>query len=74
MIGVLPEREAGTATEEACRWHGIGQQTLHRRTSDVLCMAVSDSQMLKALKPGNRRLKQRLADSVLEVAAPNEVS
>ena len=74
MIGVLPEREAGTATEEACRWHGIDQQTLHRRTSDVLCMAVSDSQMLKALKPGNRRLKQRLADSVLEVAAPNEVS
>jgi putative transposase len=69
MIGVLREQEAGAATEDVCRRHGISQQTFYRWKSKYGGMEVSDAQKLKALEDENRRLKKLLAESMLDVSA-----
>jgi putative transposase len=69
MIGVLREQEAGAATEEVCRRHGISRQTFYRWKSKYGGMEVSDAQKLKALEDENRRLKKLLAESMLDVSA-----
>jgi putative transposase len=69
MIGVLREQEAGAATEDVCRRHGISLQTFYRWKSKYGGMEVSDAQKLKALEDENRRLKKLLAESMLDVSA-----
>ncbi len=69
MIGVLREQEAGAATEDVCRRHGISQQTFYRWKSKYGGMEVSNAQKLKALEDENRRLKKLLAESMLDVSA-----
>jgi putative transposase len=69
MIGALREQEAGAATEDVCRRHGISQQTFYRWKSKYGGMEVSDAQKLKALEDENRRLKKLLAESMLDVSA-----
>lgn len=69
MIVVLREQEAGAATEDACRRHGISQQTFYRWKSKYGGMEISDAQKLKALEDENRRLKRLLAESMLDVSA-----
>jgi putative transposase len=69
MIGVLREQEAGAATEEVCRRHGISQQTFYRLKAKYGGMEVSDAQKLRALEDENRRLKKLLAESMLDVSA-----
>ena len=69
MIGVLREQEAGAATEDVCRRHGISQQTFYRWKSKYGGMEISDAQKLKALEDENRRLKRLLAASMLDVSA-----
>ena len=69
MIGVLREQEAGAATKDVCRRHGISQQTFYRWKSKYGGMEVSDAQKLKALEDENRRLKKLLAESMLDVSA-----
>lgn len=69
MIGVLREQEAGAATEDVCRRHGISQQTFYRWKSKYGGMEVSAAQKLKALEDENRRLKKLLAESMLDVSA-----
>ena len=69
IIGVLREQEAGGATAEVCRRHGISEQTFYRWKAKYSGMSVSDAQKLKALEDENRRLKKLLAESMLDVAA-----
>ena len=69
IIGVLREQEAGSATAEVCRRHGISEQTFYRWKARYGGMQASDAQKLKALEDENRRLKTLLAESMLDVAA-----
>jgi putative transposase len=69
IIGVLREQEAGGATEDVCRRHGISHQTFYRWKAKYGGMEVSDAQKLKTLEDENRRLKKLLAESMLGVAA-----
>ena len=69
IIGILREHEAGSATAEVCRRHGISEQTFYRWKAKVGGMQASDAQKLKALEDENRRLKKLLAESMLDVAA-----
>jgi len=59
IIGVLREQEAGVATAEVCRRHGITEQAFYRWKAKYSGMSVSDAQ----------RLKKLLAESMLDVAA-----
>lgn len=73
IIGVLREQEAGATTAEVCRRHGISEQTFYRWKSKYGGMGPSDAQRLKGLEDENRRLKKLLAESMLDVAALNDL-
>src|ERR1700746_3685024 len=69
IIGILREAEAGAATGEVCRRHGISDATFYKWKSKYGGMEVSDAKRLKALEDENRRLKKLLAESMLDNAA-----
>ena len=69
IIGVLKESEAGAATKEFCRRHGISEQTFYRWKEKYGGMEVSDARKLHALEDENRRLKHIVAELTLDIAA-----
>lgn len=69
IISVLKESEAGAATKELCRRHGISEQTLYRWKSKYGGMEVSEAKRLRELEDENRRLKQMVADQALDIQA-----
>ena len=73
IIGVLREQEAGLATADVCRKHGISEQTFYRWKSRYGGMTPSDATKLKTLEDENRRLKRLLAEAMLDVSALKDV-
>ena len=69
IIRILKESEAGAATKELCRRHGISEQTFYRWKAKFGGMEVSDAKKLRALEDENRRLKQIVAELTLDNAA-----
>jgi len=68
IIGVLREQEAGVATAEVCRKHGISSATFFKWKAKFGGMDVSDARKLKALEDENARLKKLLAEAMLDNA------
>jgi putative transposase len=68
-IAILREQEAGAATGEVCRRHGISDATFYKWKAKYGGMEVSDAKRLKGLEDENRRLKKLLAESMLDNAA-----
>ena len=66
IIGIIREYEAGAQLAELCRRHNISQTTFYKWRAKYGGMAVSDVRRLKALEEENRRLKQLLADTMLD--------
>ncbi len=66
IIGIIREYEAGAQLAELCRRHNISQTTFYKWRAKYGGMAVSDVRRLKALEEENRRLKQLLADTLLD--------
>ena len=69
IIGILREQEAGIATAEVCRRHGISSATFHKWKAKFGGMDVSEARRLKALEDENAKLKRMLADSMLDNVA-----
>ena len=69
IIAVLKEQEAGMATADVCRRHGISSATFYKWKAKYGGMDVSEARRLKALEDENARLKKLLADSMLDNAA-----
>jgi len=69
IIGILREQEAGAATTEVCRRHGISDATFYKWKAKYGGMEASEAKRLKALEDENRRLKKLLAESMLDNAA-----
>ena len=67
IIGILREAEAGGATKEVCRRHGISHDTFYRWKKKYEGLEVSDARRLKALEDENRRLKRIVADQALNL-------
>ena len=74
IIGILKEGEAGTATPELCRRHGISAGTYYRWKSKYGGMEVNEAKRLKALEDENRRLKKLVADQALDIQMLKEVN
>jgi putative transposase len=66
IIGIVKEYEAGAKLAELCRRHGISPTSFYKWRAKYGGMAVSDAKRLKALEEENRRLKQLLADTMLD--------
>ncbi len=66
IIDIVREYEAGAKVAELCRRHGISPATFDKWRAKYGGMAVSDAKRLRALEEENRRLKQLLADTMLD--------
>lgn len=73
IIGILKEAEAGAKVTELCRRHGISDATYYTWRQKYGGMTVSEMKRLRELEEENRRLKQLLADTLLEKHALQEV-
>ena len=69
IIGILREQEAGVATAEVCRRHGVSSATFSQWKAKFGGMDVSEARRLKALEDENTKLKRMLADSMLDNVA-----
>jgi len=69
IISILREHEAGVATADICRKHGVSSATFYKWKAKFGGMEVSEARRLKALEDENQRLKRMLADTMLDNAA-----
>ena len=74
IIGMLKEQEAGAATVDICRKHGISSATFYKFKAKYGGMDVSDARRLKALEDENARLKKLLAEQMLDNAILKDVA
>ena len=66
IIGMIKEQEAGMATAEVCRKHGVSQGTFYKYKSKYGGMEVSEVAKLRTLEDENAKLKRLLADAMLD--------
>ena len=69
IIGILREQEAGVATAEVCRRHGVSSATFYKWKAKFGGLDVSEARRLRALEDENSRLKRMLADAMLDNVA-----
>jgi putative transposase len=74
IIGMLKEQEAGAATADVCRKHGISSATFYKFKAKYGGMDVSDARRLKTLDDENARLKKLLAEQMLDDAILKDVA
>ena len=74
IIGVLREHEAGTATSDVCRKHGISSATFYKWKAKYGGLDVSEAKRLRSLEDGNRRLKKLLAETMLDNAMLKDIA
>ena len=74
IIGMLKEQEAGAATVDVCRKHGISSATFYKFKAKYGGMDVSDARRLKTLEDENARLKKLLAEQMLDNAILQDVA
>jgi putative transposase len=68
IIAILREQEAGAATADVCRRHGISSATFYAWKAKYGGLEVSEARRLKALEDENSKLKRLLADAMLDNA------
>jgi len=73
IIGILKQAQAGMKVVDICRMHGISDATFYTWRTKYGGMEVSDAKRLKELEEENRRLKQMLANTMLENQAIKDV-
>lgn len=66
IIAVLKEGEGGAKVADLCRKYGMSDATYYNWKARYAGMTVSDLRRLKALEAENRRLKQIVAEQVLD--------
>jgi len=66
IIGILREQEAGVATAEVCRRHGVSSATFYKWKAKFGGMDVSEAKRLKTLEDENAKLKRLVADVMLD--------
>jgi putative transposase len=73
IIAILKQGEAGLATADLCRQHGISEQTYYRWKAKYGGMETGDAKKLKQLEDENRKLKHVVADLTLDNRALKDV-
>ncbi len=73
ISAILKRAEAGERIGEICRSVGISDTTFGRWRAKYGGLEVSEAQRLTALETENRRLKQLLAETMLDNAALKDV-
>ena len=74
IIAILREQEAGSATADVCRKHGISSGTFYKWKAKYGGLDVSDAKRLKALEDENAKLKKLLAEAMLDNAMLKDIA
>lgn len=74
IIGILKEQEAGAATVDVCRRHGVSGATFYKWKAKYGGLEVSEAKRLKALEDENTRLKRLLAEAMLDNAMLKDIT
>jgi putative transposase len=74
IIAILREQEAGAATADVCRKHGISSATFYKWKAKYGGLDVSDARRLKALEDENAKLKRLLAEAMLDNAMLKDIA
>lgn len=69
IITILKKAEAGAATKDLCREHGISPNTFYAWRKKFGGMNVPEARRLRRLEDENRKLKQLVADLTLDKQA-----
>ena len=73
IIGILKQAQSGMKIVDLCRLHGISDATFYNWRTKYGGMEVSEAKRLKTLEAENRKLKQMLAETMLENQAIKDV-
>ena len=73
IIGILKQAQGGMKIVDLCRMHNISDATFYTWRTKYGGLEVSEDKRLKELESENRRLKQMLADTMLENRAMKDV-
>ena len=68
IIAILKQHEAGVSVADLCRMHGISDASIYKWKAKFGGMGVREAKRLKTLEDENTRLKELLADALLEIA------
>jgi putative transposase len=74
IIAILREQEAGAATADVCRTHGISGATFYKWKAKFGGMDVSEARRLRALEDENAKLKKLLAEAMLDNAMLKDIA
>jgi len=74
VIAILKEQEAGLATAEVCRKHGVSPASFYKWKAKFGGLDVSDAKRLKALEDENGKLKKLLAEAMLDNAVLKDIN
>ena len=64
IVAIPREQEAGVATADLCRKHGVSSATFYKWKAKYGGLDVSDAKRLKALEDENAKLKRLLATAL----------
>lgn len=74
IFRILKESQSGIKTVELCRKYGVSQNTFYKWKNKYGGMELSDIKRLKHLEHENSRLKQIVADLMLDNKALKAIS
>jgi len=74
IIGILREQEAGMATADVCRTHGISTATFYAWKAKYGGLEVSEARRLRTLEAENTKLKKLLAEAMLDNAMLKDIT
>ena len=74
IIGARKEHQAGLGGAELCRKHGMSEATFYKLAVEVWRDGGHDAKRLKQLEDENARLKNLVAESVMDVSTLREGS
>jgi putative transposase len=70
----LKEQEAGSATADVCRRHGISGATFYKWKAKCGGLEVTEAKRLRTLEEENAKLKKLLAEAMLDIAVLKDIS
>lgn len=74
IIAIVKEQEAGIATADVCRRHGISEATFYKWKAKYGGLEVSEAKRLRSLEDENSKLKKLLAEAMLDIAVLKDIS
>ena len=74
IIAIVKEQEAGMATAEVCRRHGVSGATFYKWKAKYGGLEVSEAKRLRSLEDENAKLKKLLVEAMLDIAVLKDIS